>query len=299
MRDLRLGDGAVKESAVIADHAEEIDYGQLVVRVRELIESCVPEGSTVAVVSRGDGDLLRIVGRTGWHFPRTETGSYAGHHPADDGDAIARLETTRSDGAQYLVIPATAYWWLDHYAGFKRHLDEAYRRIADESATAVVISLEGTAPVGRPAREQATDHTIAQLQTVTAALLPAGANVAVISGGDARFLALGAPVGGHFPQGLRPEVAGPEPENDEAAIACLEIARRSGAEFLLVPQASYWWLERFSEFRAHLGQRHQLVTLQQNLCVIYDLRLPQATASTVAGFIRQNRKSKGGRRKRA
>src|SRR6059036_3704723 len=85
----------------------ESEYAELVVRVRELVESSVPEGATVAVVSRGDSELLRLAGRNGWHFPRAASGAYAGHHPAGDEDAISRLEATRADGAMFLVFPVT------------------------------------------------------------------------------------------------------------------------------------------------------------------------------------------------
>jgi hypothetical protein len=75
------------------------------------------------VVSRGDDELLRFDGVTGWHFPQTDDGTFAGHYPADSDDAIAQLERLAGRGAQYLVLPATAAWWLDHYAGFAEFLE--------------------------------------------------------------------------------------------------------------------------------------------------------------------------------
>src|SRR5712692_7981353 len=118
---------------VVAEPAQHREsYAELVLRVRELVQSSVPEGAIVAVVSRGDSELIRFAGRGGWHFPRMSSGAYAGHHPSDDADAIARLEAARRNGAQFLVLPATAYWWLDYYAGFKRHVEACYRRVAQE-----------------------------------------------------------------------------------------------------------------------------------------------------------------------
>ena len=49
---------------------------------------------------------------------------------------IAELERLRERGAQYMVIPATSLWWLDHYQGFRRYLD-GYRRASDDPVTAV------------------------------------------------------------------------------------------------------------------------------------------------------------------
>jgi hypothetical protein len=37
--------------------------------------------------------------------------------------AITALEAARTRGAAFLVLPGTAYWWLDHYEEFQRYLD--------------------------------------------------------------------------------------------------------------------------------------------------------------------------------
>jgi hypothetical protein len=240
--------------------------------VRDLVQSCVPEGATVAVVSRGDGDLLRLVGRIGWHFPRTGSGVYAGHHPADDHDAIARLEATRADGANFLVLPATAEWWLDHYAGFKRHLESRYRLVAEEPGTATVFSLEYSASAPGPQPNHAQDALVRSVCAVGAALLPAGARVLVATRGDPRLLELGGPIGWHFPQRDGGDYAVNDPADSNEVVAHLELLRTAGAEYLLIPRNAYWWLEHYMGFRTHLRQAYSLVTRQQNVCIIYDLR---------------------------
>jgi hypothetical protein len=247
-------------------------YARLIRRVRELVQSCVPEGATVAVVSRGDGDLLRLAGRVGWHFPRTATGVYAGHHPADDADAIARLEGTRADGANFLVLPATAYWWLDHYAGFKRHLESRYRRVVEEHGTAIVYSLEAIASGPEPQTDHAHDALVRSVRAVGSALLPAGARVLVATQGDDELLDLGGPIGWHFPQREGGYHTGDDPADSSSAIAQLELLREAGAGYLLIPRTSHWWLERFAEFRSHLWHTYSLVTRQENVCTIYDLQ---------------------------
>jgi glycosyltransferase involved in cell wall biosynthesis len=108
-------------------------YRSLTADMREIVEAVTSPHSTVLLVSKGDEDLVRLHDRTGWHFPRTEDGIYAGYHPADSEAAIAHLEELRGHGAQVIVFPGTAFWWFDHYAAFRRHLDGRYRRIwADE-----------------------------------------------------------------------------------------------------------------------------------------------------------------------
>ena len=102
-------------------------------RVRQAVAASVPAGATVLVVSRGDDELLRIDGRRAWHFPREDDGAYSGHHPADSDEAIALLEQQRDAGAEFIVFPETAGWWLDHYEAFRDHLDVDYERIASRT----------------------------------------------------------------------------------------------------------------------------------------------------------------------
>ena len=55
---------------------------------------------------------------------RSHGDRYAGHYPADSAEAVRQLEALRSRGGRFLVVPGTAFWWLDHYEGLRRHLDE-------------------------------------------------------------------------------------------------------------------------------------------------------------------------------
>jgi GT2 family glycosyltransferase len=122
------------------DRRRDPDYAALTRRVGAIVRDQVPEGSTVLIISKGDDSLLEIEGRDVRHFPQLENGTYSGHHPADDDEAIAELERLRARGAGYLVVPAISSWWLDHYQGFREHL-ERYRS-GGEAATAVIYELE-------------------------------------------------------------------------------------------------------------------------------------------------------------
>lgn len=115
-------------------------YRELTERVRRTIAEAVPAGTTVLVVSRGDDGLLAVDGRRARHFPRAR-GEYAGYHPGDSRQAIAMLEEERTAGAGYVVFPATAVWWLEHYGELSRHLDGRYRRIFSDSETCVIFDL--------------------------------------------------------------------------------------------------------------------------------------------------------------
>lgn len=108
-----------------------IPYRELVQRVRDTVSSVVPAGSTVVVVNKGDETLLRIDGCRAWHFPQDQHGVYAGHHPADSAAAISQLEALRAKGAQFVAFPSTAFWWLEHYDGLRRHLHERCVTVAE------------------------------------------------------------------------------------------------------------------------------------------------------------------------
>jgi ATP-binding cassette, subfamily B, bacterial len=123
------------------DRRPDPEYDALTDRVAAAIRRHVPEGATVLVVSKGDERLVGGNGHPAWHFPQLEDGTYAGHHPHDDDEAIAALERLRDRGADYLVFPATSLWWLDHYRGFRRHLHR-YPRTSDDPSTAVIFELD-------------------------------------------------------------------------------------------------------------------------------------------------------------
>jgi GT2 family glycosyltransferase len=116
------------------------DYDVFVERVRQFVHETVPLGATVLVITKGDDQLLRFAGRRGWHFPQDGDGTYAGWYPADSAACIAELERLRSRGADFLVIPETARWWLRHYTEFAEHLEKNYGP-PDERAPGIVIPL--------------------------------------------------------------------------------------------------------------------------------------------------------------
>jgi glycosyltransferase involved in cell wall biosynthesis len=128
------------------DDGPDADYAAMARRLEAAVRRHVPPGSRVLVASRGDEGLVELTGREAWHFPQLEDGTYAGHYPADDREAIAHLEELRERGADYLVLPATSLWWLDHYEGFRRHL-ERYRRSSEDRDTAVIYELSEPAEV--------------------------------------------------------------------------------------------------------------------------------------------------------
>jgi hypothetical protein len=45
---------------------------------------------------------------------------------------VDQLEALCDRGFTHLVLPATAAWWLDHYVGLARYLDETAERVVDD-----------------------------------------------------------------------------------------------------------------------------------------------------------------------
>jgi len=207
------------------------DYHALVERVRARVRESVPVGARVLVISRGDAALLRLEGREAGHFPQSKTGLYAGYHPADGADAAAHLTELRARGAEYLVIPATGLWWLDHYDELRLQLERDCRLVADYPATGRIYALAAEAN-----REPRTDEQLAaagaapQVAALIEALLPdssgvvlVGAAAAAVDVGERPHWVLG-------PADACSDSEGPIAEVVERAVA----ARSQGARYVVL-----------------------------------------------------------------
>jgi hypothetical protein len=116
-------------------------YQRLICCIRKIVSSTLPPEATALMVNRGDEELLELDGQRAWHFPQTEDGVYAGYYPADSAEAIAHLEELRKKGADFLLFPSTAFWWLEHYPEFRRHLESRYRKVADQEDVCLIFDL--------------------------------------------------------------------------------------------------------------------------------------------------------------
>jgi hypothetical protein len=119
--------------------------------------------------------------------------------------------------------------------------------------------------------EQDYRQLVQQIHDLVRATIPPGATVAVVSKGDPALVNLEGRRGWHFPQNRRGEYAGHYPPNSKEAIAHLEEIRKRGAEYLLFPSTSFWWLDHYREFAAHLEGRYETVLRQEHACLILSL----------------------------
>ena len=192
------------------------------------------------VVSRGDEQFVRLEGRRGWHFPRHADGRWAGFHPADSQEAVEHLESLRSQGAQYLVFPQTAFWWLDYYGGLREQLEERSRLLViSESCRIYDIRTPRAAGTeqGGPHEDSGAS---ARVDEIVRRLLPPDAKTAILT---------------------------------EDASAPADIVRmvERGVHFLVVPRSESGWLKPQPELERYLRGQHTLVMRQQYLCEIYQL----------------------------
>lgn len=65
--------------------------------------------------------------------------------PVDDATAIHEVERARSAGATHLVLGWPAFWWLDHYEEFRRHVEERFPCVARNSSV-IIFDLTGEPP---------------------------------------------------------------------------------------------------------------------------------------------------------
>jgi hypothetical protein len=268
---------AVGAETTAADPAAAaLDYQQLTRTIREVVQSVLPSGAIVAVVSRGDDQLLSLGDRVGWHFPQDAAGQYTGYHPSDSTAAIAHLEDVRERGADYLLLPSTALWWLDYYTGLREHLEENYPLVVNREDVCLAFQLSergltrsAHAATGR--RREAGGHFVQQFRDLLANLLPAGSIVAVASLGDRQLLQLDGLEGKDFP--------GPGLAQGSPTAPYLDALASLGVDFLVIPRPAFAWLAQEPELAQRLAAQHRFVTRQEHLCEVYELNAGNGSAA--------------------
>jgi hypothetical protein len=109
------------------------------------IGALVAPGETYVLI---DENLLWDAGPVDRHpIPFLERdGQYWGL-PADDETAIQELERLRAKGASHAIFVWSAFWWLDHYADFREHLESQYAcTVRNEWTVAFDLHRERTEP---------------------------------------------------------------------------------------------------------------------------------------------------------
>ena len=244
----------------------EAEYADLVDRIHATVAASVPPGATVLVVSKGDAALLAMPGLRVAHFPQDQGGDYAGHHPRDSAAATAELERLRRHGAEYLVIPATARWWLDFYGDFAGHLASHGELIADLPEACLIYGLGrlGEDAAGVPAITKPV-ASVDQMRDYLERLISIDSSVVLFDATDEAVASL-APL-----RALRlaPEELGGE--SGEGLLATLRDRAKAGADYLVVPRSSDEWLDRHAGPAAEMEAACRKVADQRHLCRVFEL----------------------------
>jgi len=92
----------------------------------EQLEASLPPGEPFILVDNGELGVEReFNGRR--VVPFLERGGEYWGPPDDAAEAVDCLRRLRGEGAAWLVVAWPAFWWLDQYGGFDRHLRGDYR----------------------------------------------------------------------------------------------------------------------------------------------------------------------------
>lgn len=141
----------------VSTRAQRSEYRRLRRELRSFLAEALPADSHVAVVSKGDEEMIRLPGFVAEHFPHALGGGYAGFYPRDGTAAIAHLEWVRSTGVEFLVFPHTSEWWLDAYPKLRCHLERTCRVADREPEVGVVYDLRPRASGGANKWQQVAD----------------------------------------------------------------------------------------------------------------------------------------------
>ena len=114
------------------------------------------------------------------------------------------------------------------------------------------------------------ERLVEQLKEKLPELVSSARNVLVVSKGDDRLVQIDGCPAGHFPQDESGRWAGYHPEGSADAIDHLEILRSRGADTLVFPMTSFWWLDHYQEFAEHLESNCRLVHRDKD-CAIFGL----------------------------
>ena len=121
---------------------------------------------------------------------------------------------------------------------------------------------------------QAYSALIGRIKEVAREVIPAGSTVLITSKGDPDLLDLEGRDARHFPQDADGSYAGHHPAESADAISHIECLQQAGAEYLLFPAPSLWWLDHYTGFSQYLAASGEEVFHDSDLCLIFRLCRP-------------------------
>jgi glycosyltransferase involved in cell wall biosynthesis len=223
---------------------------QMVGRIREVVREQLPSDAIVAVATGGNSELLRLDGRRAWHFPQMEEGGGAGQLFAQG--AKGSIETTA-----WIEAGMTYVFSLYGGPGYSNLLARLLvRGVADPSPIA------SDQPVPEDSAHEDGVLLTAFPNPVPAGEQPGVTNITWSTGDGSEGQLYVSSVGVY---------AGRDPANSDEALLFLESIKAKGAEYLLIPAKSFWWLADYQEFRERVEAHYRAVVREDNTCIIFHL----------------------------
>jgi len=225
-------------------------FQQMVSRIREVVREQLPSDAIVAVATGGHSELLRLDGRRASHFPQAEQSS------------VGKLFAQGAEGS--MTTPP----WIDAGMTYEFSLYRSTERL-NLLARVLVRGVADPSPVAgaesvpqRPAREDGV------LLTAIPNPVPAGEEPGVTNitwstgdGSEGQLYVSGVGI-----------YAGRDPVDSDEAWRSLESAKTNGAQYLVIPARSFWWLDHYRQFRQRVESRYSAIVREENTCIIFDLR---------------------------
>jgi hypothetical protein len=114
-----------EETSTIRETRARAEQNELERRLLARLHDLVPANACCILVDEDRTDIkdnMRIR-----PMPFLERGGQYWGPPADDVQAIREMERLHREGAQYIVFPWVAFWWLEHYESWVKYLNRRGR----------------------------------------------------------------------------------------------------------------------------------------------------------------------------
>ncbi len=225
-------------------------FNQMVSRIRDIVRGQLPPDAAIAVATAGKTELLRLDGRRTWHFPQADKDS--------KGELFAHAAEGSGTTPPWIEPGMTYEFSLYGGPEFSKLLA---RLLVKGIADPLPLTNAESAPQ-EPARDNGVLLT-AIPNPVHAGDEPGVTNI-TWSTGDGSEGQVYVSSTGVYP--------GHDPVNSDEAWASLESAKSKGAEYLIMPAQSFWWLDDYQEFRKRVEARYPCLIRNRDACIIFALR---------------------------
>jgi glycosyltransferase involved in cell wall biosynthesis len=180
--------------------------------------------------------------------------------------ALALAARARPDLLRGLARLAGAVLRADDYAAYV-----ASNALLDRLAGALVGTRYGDVLADRATPDPDWEATLTRIARTVRTVTPPDAVLGTVAKWDPTLLRLSGRRGRNFPDGIG------YPPDDAVAVAHLEQQRAAGLSHLVVPSASFWWLDHYAGLAARLRAAGPPLHADDE-CVVFDLRDGSAAA---------------------